>query len=82
MKTPRNVNSVDLLKFLKKYGYHTIRQTGSHIRVERDVEPNYSLTIPNHKPIRIGTLNSIIQDFAYQNNLTKESAMEKLIDSL
>jgi predicted RNA binding protein YcfA (HicA-like mRNA interferase family) len=54
---------------LAKYGFVQIRQKGSHIIMQKRTE-NSTITvpIPNHKEIRIGTLQSIIR----QSGLSKE----------
>jgi predicted RNA binding protein YcfA (HicA-like mRNA interferase family) len=61
MKLPRDINAEELIKALIKIGYKQTRQTGSHIRLSIQLSSTeHHLTIPNHKPIRIGTLNNIL----------------------
>ena len=70
MRIPRDVNADELIKLLEKYGYVVIRQTGSHIRLlKKTEESEHSITIPNHKPIKIGTLHSIVKDICNFNEL-------------
>ena len=70
MKVPRDVNAADLINLLKHYGYSVIKQTGSHIRLSKVLDAGeHSITIPNHKPIKIGTLQSIAKDICLVNNL-------------
>lgn len=69
MKLPRDINAEELIKAL---GYKQTRQTGSHIRLSIQLNSTeHSLTIPNHKPIRIGTLNNIILDITKHLNISK-----------
>jgi len=78
-KTPRNVSGSDLIKLLGKYGYEVVRQKGSHIRLSRSTsEGTYNLTIPNHDPLRLGTLNSILSDASDQLKISKEELINKL----
>jgi predicted RNA binding protein YcfA (HicA-like mRNA interferase family) len=78
-KTPRNVSGRYLCKVLGKYGYTIIRQTGSHIRLKSDfMGYEHSITIPAHNPIKIGTLNNILNDVAEYLKIRRE----KLVDSL
>jgi predicted RNA binding protein YcfA (HicA-like mRNA interferase family) len=57
---------------LKKLGYQVIRQQGSHIRLEADhVKGIHRITVPNHNPIKIGTLNNILSDIADATGRTK-----------
>lgn len=61
MKIPRDINCSELVKALKKLGFHETRQLGSHIRlthITKEIE--FHITVPNHKPIKIETLNSIL----------------------
>lgn len=36
MRLPRDVDASELLKALHRIGYRTVRQTGSHIRLQTD----------------------------------------------
>ena len=70
MKVPRNVAATDLIALLVHYGYNVVRQTGSHIRLSKKVDgKEHSVTVPNHRPIKIGTLHSIIKDICLVNGL-------------
>jgi predicted RNA binding protein YcfA (HicA-like mRNA interferase family) len=78
-KIPRDVSAKKLIKVLSKYGYDVTRQAGSHIRMsvvtDNGVE---SITVPNHDPIKLGTLMSIINDAATQLNIDKEDLIDRL----
>lgn len=79
MKLPRDINAEELIKALIRIGYKQTRQTGSHIRLSIQVNSiEHNLTIPNHKPIRIGTLNNIILDIAKHLNISKNKLIEEL----
>ena len=78
-KLPRNITGRNLCAFLKKYGYVVTRQTGSHIRLSRASSDSiHHLTIPDHKPIKIGTLNKILTDIANNLNIKKEDLISNL----
>lgn len=78
-KTPRNVSGSDLIKLLSKYGYVVIRQKGSHIRLSRSAEEGtQNLTIPNHNPLKLGTLNAILSDASNQLRITKDELINNL----
>jgi len=79
MKTPRNLSAQDLIKILGKYGYQVTRQKGSHIRLTSHSEKGaHHVTIPNHDPLRLGTLSSILTDVADYLNIEKEEIINKL----
>lgn len=56
------LSATKLVKILSKFGYYTDHQTGSHIILRHDKPPFRRITVPNHKEIARGTLNSIIED--------------------
>lgn len=79
MKVPRDVDADDLIKVLMRYGYVVIRQTGSHIRLsQKTIEGEHAITIPNHKPIKIGTLQSIAKDVCQNNKIDVNYFYEQL----
>ena len=73
MKTPRDLSAKDLIKILSKYGYEVTRQKGSHIRLTHSsVKGDHNVTIPNHDPIKLGTLSSIIADVCDHLGINKD----------
>jgi predicted RNA binding protein YcfA (HicA-like mRNA interferase family) len=79
MKLPRDVNAKDLIRNLNKIGYQQSRQVGSHIRLSLSINENqFNITIPNHNPIKIGTLNSILKEISNQLSITKDELIKKL----
>lgn len=77
-KLPRDLSGAELIKRLEAFGYQVSRQTGSHIRVSRASAPVHHVTIPNHNPLRIGTLSSILNDIARHVGITKDELIERL----
>ena len=78
MRIPRDISGQDLVSHLKLYGYTISRQTGSHIRLTTSKNGQHHITIPNHNPLKIGTLSSIIADIAQHFNITKEEILQQL----
>ena len=78
MKLPRDVSGTDLVSALRALGYHTTRQKGSHIRVTTEQMGQHHEVIPNHNPIRTGTLHSILKSVASHHKTT----VEKLVSTL
>lgn len=77
MKLPRDMDAAKLIKVLEQLGYHAVRQTGSHIRLQcRD--PVHAITIPNHRPLRVGTLSAILADIAVQQQISKDELIALL----
>jgi predicted RNA binding protein YcfA (HicA-like mRNA interferase family) len=79
MKIPRDVSANQLVKQLSKFGYTQTRQVGSHIRLTFIKEgKSFHITIPNHNPLKIGTLNSILKDISLQLNISKQDLIKLL----
>jgi len=78
MKLPRNISATELISSLQKFGYVVTRQKGSHIRVSTTINGQHHLTVPNHNPIKLGTLSFILSDVAIHFNLSKEEVIERL----
>ncbi len=78
MKTPRDISGEQLIKKLEAFGYYVSRQTGSHIRVTRDGPPQHHVTIPNHDPLRLGTLNGILNDVAANLKMPRQILVQQL----
>ncbi|MCY2931558.1 MAG: type II toxin-antitoxin system HicA family toxin [Planctomycetota bacterium] len=77
-RLPRDVTGAALARALGKLGYVVVRQTGSHIRLTRESPSEHHLTIPNHDPIKIGTLSAILRDVAGQVGISREQLIETL----
>ncbi len=79
MKIPRDVNGSELVKVLKKLGFIETRQLGSHIRLTHKLNnEEFHITVPNHKPIKVGTLNSIITEVANNLKINKQEIIDLL----
>ncbi len=78
MKLPRDISGQDLIRYLKKFGYEVTRQSGSHIRLTTVKQGEHHITIPNHNPLKIGTLSSILTDIANHFNLSKDQFITEL----
>lgn len=73
------VSGKKLIHLLRKLGYKIIRQKGSHVRIAAKTPKGFhKITIPNHKTMAAGTLNDIISNVAFWNNLSKEELINKL----
>ena len=78
MKLPRDESGSSLTKRLKTFGYSVTRQTSSHIRLTTGIQGVHHITIPDHSPLRIGTLAGILADVATHFGLGKDALAERL----
>jgi len=59
----RSVAGLEVIKKLSKAGFISVRQRGSHVRLEKKLEnKTIKITVPLHKQLKRGTLNRIIKD--------------------
>ncbi len=79
MKLPRDLGGKDLATLLGRYGYQVTHQTGSHIRLTTTHKgTEHHLTVPRHKPLRVGTLNSIVNEVAAYLEVEKQNLIDDL----
>ena len=71
MKIPRDVNGVEAVRALKRFGFVQLRQTGSHLILRKE---NRTVVVPQHKPLKPGTLKGIVE----QSGLTLEQFVKEL----
>jgi predicted RNA binding protein YcfA (HicA-like mRNA interferase family) len=75
---PKDLTGKELIKMLKIFGYEIVRQNGSHIRIQTEKNGKHSETIPNHSPIKQGTLRKILKNIAQHFNITLEELETQL----
>ena len=78
MRLPRDLSGSDLAQSLRKLGYSITRQTGSHLRLTTHEHGEHHLTIPQHSPLRIGTLSAILTDIAAHFDISREQLFDRL----
>ena len=78
MKIPRNISGAELAKLLSAFGYEVALQKGSHIKVTTQKNGEHHLAIPNHNPIKIGTLNAILRQVSEHFEISKDGVMSRL----
>jgi len=79
MKIPRDISSDNIIQLLKKYDYKITRRTGSHIRLKSNLKGiEHHITIPRHKDLKVGTINSILNDISKYLEINKEILIKSL----
>ena len=80
MKLPRDLSGVELAKALHTFGYEITRQTGSHLRLTTQQQGEHHVTIPNHSPLKVGTLAGILNDISEHFGITREELLQRLAE--
>ncbi len=78
MKLPRDVTGGELVKALRELGYTVTRQKGSHMRVTTQKGGEHHEVIPDHEPIKVGTLSTILKSIAEHHKMTINELVKKL----
>ena len=79
MKLPRDLSGAELIKLLcKHFGYRRVNQEGSHVILETSEPRQHRISIPDHAPLRIGTLNAILRAIATVKGVEKEDILRHL----
>ena len=78
MKLPRDLSGKELAKTLKTFGYEVTHQTGSHMRLTTKEQGEHHITIPQHSPLRVGTLAGILAEVAQHFGMNRDEVAERL----
>ena len=78
MRLSRSVSGPELAKALRGFGYEITRQTGSHMRLTTTINGQHHVTIPNHSPLRVGTLSAILVEVAAHHKVAREQLLVRL----
>ena len=76
MKIPRDLSGREIAKMLcKHWDYRQVHQEGSHIILQTDIPSHQRIPVPDHNPVRIGTLNSILRLVATHKGVDKKDVL-------
>lgn len=79
MKLPRDLSGARLIHILcMHYEYRRVHQVGSHIILETDAPVHHRLAVPDHNPLRVGTLGSILRAVASVKGIAKDDILRRL----
>jgi len=72
------VSGEELPLLLRRYSYEVTRQTGSQMRLTTTRRGEHHITIPLHRPLRVGALSAILKDVADHLGMTRQTLVETL----
>ena len=79
MKIPRDLSGGDLIKVLcRNWGYKQVHQVGSHVILETEDPSHHRLAVPDHRALRVGTLNGILRAVAEHKRVIREDILKTL----
>ena len=78
MKLPHDLSGAELVKLLcKHYAYRCVNKESSHIILQTEVPRHHRLSVPEHSPLRLGTLNAILNAVARAQGIDKADILAK-----
>jgi predicted RNA binding protein YcfA (HicA-like mRNA interferase family) len=80
MKLPRDLSGEQLAYALGRLGDQVTRQTGAHLRLTTTDPSDHHITVPNHNPIRVGTLAAILRDVAGFHGMSRDELLDRLFN--
>lgn len=81
MKLPRDLSGAELASLVRRLGYETTRQTGSHVRLTSTAKGiEHHISVPLHRSLRVGTLSGILTDIASHLEVSKEEVATRLFE--
>jgi len=79
MKVPRDLSGERLINVLcRDWIYRKVHQEGSHIILQTETPGHQRLSVPNHNPLRVGTLNSIVRAVATHKGVERQAVLDSL----
>ena len=79
MRIPRQISGAEVVRALRVLGYQCVRQEGSHRRLTTEINGTHHVTVPHHKPLKVGTLlGGVLKPVAAHHRLTVEELLVKL----
>lgn len=79
MKLPRGVSGQKVIDALERcFGYRVVHREGSHVTLQADSPQRHRVTVPDHRALRVGTLNAILRAVAASHGIEKREVVDRL----
>ncbi|MBN1341412.1 MAG: type II toxin-antitoxin system HicA family toxin [Phycisphaerae bacterium] len=79
MRLPRDLSGRDLIRAMQRaFGYRQVHQQGSHVILQVESPRHHRVPVPDHKTLRVGTLNAIITALSRVHDLSKDEVTQRL----
>jgi predicted RNA binding protein YcfA (HicA-like mRNA interferase family) len=79
MKLPRDLSGRELVAALcRHWGYEKVNQVGSHVILQTQEPTPHRIAVPEHKKLRVGTLNGILRSVAHHKGVDRQAILDSL----
>lgn len=77
MRLPRDLSGRSLAATLiSPWGYRQVHQSGSHIVLETEDSGHQRVVVPDHRALRIGTLNGLLRSVSAHKGVTRQEILD------
>jgi predicted RNA binding protein YcfA (HicA-like mRNA interferase family) len=74
MRIPRDISGQQLADVLcRRWRYVKVHEVGSHMILETSEPTQQRISIPDHHPLRLGTLSSILRKVAQHKGVPRDA---------
>jgi hypothetical protein len=75
---PRDLSGRDLVRILCRHWDDVeLKQAGRHIIMQTDTPSRQRIPVPDHNPLRLGTLNRILRFVSRHKGIKKEDVLRR-----
>jgi predicted RNA binding protein YcfA (HicA-like mRNA interferase family) len=78
MKLPRDLSGSEIVGGLLRVGYEATRQKGDHVYMTTQQGGEHHVSVPLHKPVKAGTLASILGAVAAHLQLSRDELLRRM----
>jgi len=79
VRIPKDIYGRDFANHLIcRWEFHELRQTGSHIILRTDQPYGLTVSVPAHKPLRIGTFKGLLDEISKHRGVAPEDILRNL----
>jgi predicted RNA binding protein YcfA (HicA-like mRNA interferase family) len=80
MKLPRDLSGRRLADGLCRFwSYREVHQSGSHIILQTETPFPQRISVPNHKSLKIGTLNALLRLVATHKGRSRDEVLSSIL---
>jgi predicted RNA binding protein YcfA (HicA-like mRNA interferase family) len=79
LRVPGDVHGRDFADHpIRRWEFRELRLTGSHLVLRTESPAGLTISIPAHKPLRVGTFRDVLEVVSSHKNVTPEDLVFKL----
>jgi predicted RNA binding protein YcfA (HicA-like mRNA interferase family) len=77
-RVPRGLSGRRFIQLCEKLGYAYARSNSSHVVLTTQRDGEFSICVPDHKELSIGTMSDLLLDMSRHHGMSKSELMNLL----